>query len=537
MGRGLGSNTLQAAAFESTYGTPPSAASIGYLRLPMVSSALGEERPLIESDLLGLGRQPQDPTYDVATNTGDQVVPVDVRAFGWWLALLMGAPTTSSGGAATARLRFLALPAVNSTITVNGTVFTFVASGATGAQINIGADVATTIANAVTVLNASAVAGVALATYAAASPDLTIALDAAGLAGNGFTLAASTSPASNAALVGTADRILARWAFSSQPVNNATISINGQTLTFVTSGATGNQVNIGVNLAATLTAAAAFLNASRLPAFMEATYAADATTLFAFVRPGLATADYVTAAPSTSPASNATLTAAVAASCATGGTVSHLFTVGALALPSASIELGQPDVPAFSMHYGIRANQLRIGLARSGLLNATVGLIAKGEATATTSTAAGAQLFSPGVTTRFAQATGSISRNAAVLGSVVQAEITFSNNLETVDTIQADGRIEDADPGMVMVGASITTRYADTMLMDDATSQAPVALSFGWVNGPYSLTFAMPRVFLPRTKRPVEGPGGIQAQATVQASGALASAMTVTLVNDVPSYA
>lgn len=537
MGRGLGSNTLQAAALESTYGSPPNPAARGYLRLPMVSSALGEERPLIESDLLGLGRQPQDPTYDVATNTGDQVVPVDVRGFGWWLALLTGQPTTTTSGAATARLRFSAQPAVNSTITINGTAFTFVASGASGAQINIGTDLATTIANAVTVLNASAVAGVALATYAAASPDLTITLDDAGLAGNGFTLAASTSPASNVALVGTVERIMARWAFSNQPANNSTISINGQTLTFVASSASGNQINIGADLAATLAAAAAFLNASRLPAFMEATYAANATTLFALVRPGIAAADYVTAAPSSSPASNATLTAAAAVTCANGGTVSHVFTVGALVLPSASIELGQPDVPAFSMHYGIRANQLRIGLARSGLLNATVGLIAKGEAPATTTTAAGAQLFSPGVTTRFAQATGSISRNGAALGSVVQAEITFSNNLEAVETIQADGRIEDADPGMVMVGASITTRYADTVLMDDATNQAPVALAFGWVNGPYSLTFAMPRVFLPRTKRPVEGPGGIQAQATITASGALASAMTVTLINDVPSYA
>jgi hypothetical protein len=64
-----------------------------------------------------------------------------------------------------------------------------------------------------------------------------------------------------------------------------------------------------------------------------------------------------------------------------------------------------------------------------------------------------------------------------------------------------------------------------------------VALTFGWTNGPYSLIFALPRVFLPRAKRPVEGPGGIQAQATVQASGALAASLTATLISDVPSYA
>lgn len=536
MGRGLGSNTRCAVAFETAYGTPPDAASVGHLQLPLVSSALGEERPLINSDLLGLGREPQDPTYDVATNTGDHVVPVDVRAFGWWLRLMLGAPVTSASGFATARLRFSAQPAVNSTIKINGTTFTFVASGATGAQINIGTALADTIANAVTVLNASAVAGVALATYSASGNDLVATLDAAGPAGNAFTLAGSASPASNATAVGTETRNLAIWSFSNQPADDSSITINGQTLTFKTSGAAGNQVNIGASLAATLTAAAAFLNASRLPAFMPAWYVATATTLIAILRPGVTTASYFTSA-STSPASNATATMEGSAICAVGGTNAHVFTSGSLTLPSASIELGQPDVPAFSKHYGVAGNQLRIGLSRSGLLNASLGLIAKGEATATTTTTAGATLYSPGVVTRFAQATGSISRNGVALGSVVQAEVQFSNNLETVETIQADGRIEGVDPGMVMAGASITTRFADTVLMDDATSQAPVALSFGWTNGPYSLSFAMPRVFLPRAKRPVEGPGGIQAQATLQASGALAASMTVTLISDVPSYA
>jgi hypothetical protein len=537
MGRGLGSNTRHAVAFEAVYGTPPNPATTGYLALPLVSTALGEERPLISSDLLGLGREPQDPTYDVATNTGDQVVPVDVRAFGWWLRLLMGAPVTTASGAATARIRFSALPAVNSTITINGTAFTFVASGATGNQINIGVDLATTIANAVTVLNASAVAGVALATYAASGSDLTITHDAAGPGGNAFTLSTpSASPASNAVLVGSEARNVASWAFASQPVNNSTITINGQTLTFVTSGATGNQVNIGGSVAATLAAAAAFLNASRLPAFMPAWYGVSGSTLFAILRPGVTIASYVISA-STSPASNATAGASAAVIALAGGTNAHVFSSGAISLPSASIEIGQPDVPAFSMHYGAAANQLRIGLSRSGLLNASIGMIAKGEATATPATAAGATLFNPGVPTRFAQATGSITRNGSALGSVVQAEITFSNNLDPVETIQADGRIEGVDPAMVMAGASITTRFADTVLMDDATSQAPVSLTFGWTNGPFSLTFAMPRVFLPRSKRPVEGPGGIQSQATLQASGALASSMTVTLISDVPSYA
>lgn len=97
---------------------------------------------------------------------------------------------------------FSAQPSVDSTITVNGVVFTFVASGATGNQINRGANLSATINNAVTVLNASTDPAVALATYSAALGTTLIAdVDDLTLAANAFTAAASTSPASNVSVV------------------------------------------------------------------------------------------------------------------------------------------------------------------------------------------------------------------------------------------------------------------------------------------------------------------------------------------------
>ena len=59
--RARGANAVMAGAFEETYGTPP---ADGYARLPFVTSNLGEEQGLIASDLLGYGREPQDPTDD-----------------------------------------------------------------------------------------------------------------------------------------------------------------------------------------------------------------------------------------------------------------------------------------------------------------------------------------------------------------------------------------------------------------------------------------------------------------------------------------
>ncbi len=315
MGRAIGANAKVAGVFEAAVGVTPNA---GFFSLPIVSHSLGEERPLITSDLLGLGREPQDPIADVATNTGDVVVPVDVRNIGRWLKLAFGAPTT--------------------------------------------------------------------------------------------------------------------------------VAVEGGETEFT-----------------------------------------------------------------------------------------HTFTSGAPALPSMSIEIGAPEVPAFSTNYGARLNQLKISLTRSGLLNATCSLIAIGETPTTAATIMAAPTNLAII--RFAQATGSIMKDGAALASVVAADLTYSNTLETVETIKADGRIEDSDPGVVAPSGSLTVRFRDTVLLAAAQSGEPCALSFGWVNGPHSLIFNLPRVFLPPAKRPITGPKGIQTEFNWQASGADAASMTVVLTNDVASYA
>lgn len=50
--------------------------------------------------------------------------------------------------------------------------------------------------------------------------------------------------------------------FTSNPVATKTVTLNGKTITFVASGATGNQVNIAPTLGDTLVALAAFINGS-----------------------------------------------------------------------------------------------------------------------------------------------------------------------------------------------------------------------------------------------------------------------------------
>lgn len=314
--RARGANTKAYLGFEAAEGTTP-AAGAAWKGFPLVSHSLGEERPLLADDTLGQGRETQDPTQDVATNTGDVVVPVDVRNFGYWLRLFFGAPVST------------------------------------------------------------------------------------GDVGDGYQ---------------------------------------------------------------------------------------------------------------------------------------HVFTSGAAVLPSISIEFGQPEVPAYSTQYGAKGNQLKISLSRSGKLNATCSLICIGETDIANASAAGVAATAALLLTRFPQATGSISRDGVELGEVVSADFTFSNGLEAVETIKADGRIEGSDEGQVAMSGSINVRFKDIALVTAARQNTPMALTFGWTVGAFSLIFHIPRVFLPPVKRPVTGPAGIQQAFNFQASGALGASVTATLSNDVAAY-
>ena len=201
MARERGSNVLGALAFESAYGVAPAS---GFMLMPFVTSDVGDEQGLIESDLIGQGREPLAPSRDVINNRGDIAVPVDLRFFGRWLRAFLGAPTTTQGRAATGSITFSAQPADNSTITVGGQAFTFVSSAPTANQIPKGATLAETVANAVRTLRASAVAGVTAASYRSnlTGTAILITHNTIGTGGNSFALAVGTSPAPNATASG-----------------------------------------------------------------------------------------------------------------------------------------------------------------------------------------------------------------------------------------------------------------------------------------------------------------------------------------------
>ena len=89
MARAQGARAQMALACETTYGTPPAS---GFTKMPFASTTLGAEQPLLNSELLGYGRDPLAPIKDAVTADGD----VTVRASRRRVARdLVGAPILS----------------------------------------------------------------------------------------------------------------------------------------------------------------------------------------------------------------------------------------------------------------------------------------------------------------------------------------------------------------------------------------------------------------------------------------------------------
>ncbi|MFN7110323.1 MAG: phage tail tube protein [Brevundimonas sp.] len=425
--RARGANAQMPLGIEASYGDSSSVAN--WFLVPFVTENLGEEQPLDASDVLGFGRVVQDPGQGAIDNVGDVVVPLCARNMGLWFTLLYGEPDTTAGVAATGSITFSAQPVNNATVSVAGQAFTFTTGTPTANQVKIGPSLKQTIANAVRVLNQSAVAGVAAASYWATADGKTIQVlhDSVGVAGNSFALATSTTPASNA-------------------------TASGSTL----SGGS-----------------------------------------------------------------------------ATGG-YRHVWYSAEQTLPSASVEVGMPEVPSFAMNYGLKANTLGVPLQRSGNLNATINCIVQGELPIAAVTA------TSGVTTlemkKFSSFSGLALRNGSPFGAeLVGGQLNYSNGMDAVPTVgRGDGRIGGVDEGMPSFSGVLNLRYNSTEVRQQAENGEAVELVYAWAipATTFALRITIERMFVPKAKSAITGPGAVQADYNWQGAGR----MKVVLDNDVSEY-
>ena len=96
-------------------------------------------------------------------------------------------------------------------------------------------------------------------------------------------------------------------------------------------------------------------------------------------------------------------------------------------------------VPAFFRHAGVKLNSIALEFTRSGPAAATISAIAQGETRFGTS-----QGGTPTSLTfsRISQFQGSIKRAGSPVGNLTGGSVTYSNNLEKIETIRNDGLIE-----------------------------------------------------------------------------------------------
>ena len=214
----------------------------------------------------------------------------------------------------------------------------------------------------------------------------------------------------------------------------------------------------------------------------------------------------------------------------------HEFRSGNWVLPSFSVETGMPEVPRYAMYSGCMVDSLNWQMARSGLLTATASIVAQGEEIATSAAAGTPDTIA---LKRFGQFNGSITRNGANIGNVVSADLTYTNNLDRIETIRADGKIDGADPSIAALAGNVVVRFADQTLVQQAINGEACELAFSYtLPTGENLTVTAHAVYLPRPRIEISGPQGVQATFDWQAaSDPLVGRMcTVTLANDSEDY-
>ncbi|HYN40033.1 MAG TPA: phage tail tube protein [Rhodospirillales bacterium] len=323
-------------------------------------------------------------------------------------------------------------------------------------------------------------------------------------------------------------------AFAGQPAAGAAITLNGVTWTLVSGTAGANETQIGADLDATLTALASDLNGSADAEISKCTYTAntaDDRLQIQFDTAGTTGNSFTLAASANS---NGTASAATL----TGGGHMHEWVSGGDDIPSFTFEIGHPKLmtPVFFRHIGTVMESLSFEMGREGPANATVQLVAQGEEKAASTIDATPDTFAP---KRFSQGRGFIRRGGVPLAGVTGGNLNFSNNLERVRVIRDDGKIEAADPTIATCTGAMTVRFDGATLVAEAANGDPVALEYGFSMAEgWALTFELFRVFLPKPKYAVSGPGGVEASFDWRAAydETADTMLRARLLNDVASY-
>jgi hypothetical protein len=190
----------------------------------------------------------------------------------------------------------------------------------------------------------------------------------------------------------------------------------------------------------------------------------------------------------------------------------------------------------FFRHLGTVMESLAFDMGIEGPANATVQLVAQGEERALATIEGSPAAYA---LNRFSQGRGFLYSDGVPLAQVTGGSLTFSNNLERVRVIRDDGKIAGADPTIATCTGTTTARFDGSTLVGRASSGEPLALEYGFSSpAGWRLGFELFRVFLPKPKYAIGGPGGVEANYDWRAAydETATTLLRARLINDVASY-
>lgn len=325
--------------------------------------------------------------------------------------------------------------------------------------------------------------------------------------------------------------------FGGQPANNSTLTFNGFVWTAVTSGATGAQTNIGVDLDATLTALALDLNTNTVAnaEIGKCTFTAN-TTLnrleVEFDTAGVTGNTYTLAASATSGATRSAATLL-------GGGYQHKFLSGGDSLPTLALQVGFPgaETPYYKRYSKCYMNTLEMQIQQEGTPDITLATMAGEETYSTVSLDSDPDVIADEY---FIQRDAYILVDGTEIGGLMGGTLNFSNNMEPLYLV-GGSRMEEATPTKVSCQGESTVRLSSTATLRTlAKERTAVVQTYGWETASkWKFECRMPRAFFNLPREEIGGPGGIDTSYTWRTgsdTGGDGAAVEVYLVNDIAEY-
>jgi hypothetical protein len=215
----------------------------------------------------------------------------------------------------------------------------------------------------------------------------------------------------------------------------------------------------------------------------------------------------------------------------------HVFTSGALTIPSYAIEI-KPIAGDYRMHTGVVARSLAMDLAdANGMQRAMLDVIGYGEAIAGSTgggTPTAARTYAP------FKATGAqLKLDTVAVGVLLGAKFTYETGVIQDRYIDTSDKFGAAVLGeQAQFSGELRVRYSAATYDSIAAAETEKALDIEFVVGANnSLIISAPAIRLARSGVPIEGPGGIEQTIQFRArQTASAPMVTATLKNQVASY-